>query len=318
MDHAPRTDGTRLVDRARPFQPSLHDVNDMIRQLGERQIEGPTLALALLDAAGVQLRLWTGAGPQVLSVGRHAACDLRLAHADASLRHAIVIADDDGVRVIDLSSLCGLSGRPAAPAGRWAVVRAGDGVVAAAVVTAADPTGDVDELRRLCRLPTTPALARVLHGLHPSRSATTLVSPLPSSSSPPSTLPGPGPRPRRAGAYPVVRLDDVTGPRADAGPVQTEPLLLGRSTRCHLQVDDIYVSRLHAALVPVRCGAQRQAMVVDVGSTNGTTLLSVVDGAVHERPLGPAGRGHIVRAGDMVDLGERVRIRIVGDVGGEH
>jgi pSer/pThr/pTyr-binding forkhead associated (FHA) protein len=295
MDHAPGTDCTRVVDRARPFQPRLHDVNELMRQLSERRIDGPTLALALLDAAGVWLRLWAGSGPQVLSVGRHAACDLHLAHDDASLRHAIVVADDDGVRVLDLSSLCGLSGRAEAPPGRWAVVRAGDSVVVAAVVTAADPTGDVDELRRLCRLFEARAVAaRGPDGIHLSLPALVLASPL---SSPPR------PRPRRAGAHPVVRLDEVTG-----------PLLLGRSERCHLQVDDHGVSRLHAALVPVRSGARRQAMLVDVGSTNGTTLWSIVDGAIHERPLGPVGRGHIVRAGDMVALGERVRVRIVGDV----
>ena len=303
MQHA-HSDGTRVVDRARPFQPRLEDINDMMRQLSERRIEVPTLAVALIDASGVRVRLWAGSGPQVLSVGRHAGCDLQLQHDDASLRHAIVVADDDGVRVLDLSSLCGVSGWMEAPPGRWALVRAGDSVLAAAllggrILTGADPAGDAAALCRLCRLLDAPAVPG-------PRGLTSLCLPLPVLSCVPlvaasSPLPARPSQRGRGGGPPVVRLDDVKG-----------LVLLGRSERCYLQIDDSGVSRLHAALFAVRCGVRRQVMLVDVGSTNGTTLLQINDGVIHERPLGPAGRGHIVHAGDMVELGERVRVRLVG------
>ena len=303
MHHA-RSDGTRVVDRVRHFQPRLHDVNDLMRQLSDRRIEGPTLAVALMDASGVRLRLWAGSGPQVFSVGRHAGCDLQLQQDDASLRHAIVVADDDGVRVLDLSSLCGVSGRAEAPPGRWALVRVGDSVLAAALLdggvdTGADPSGDAFELRRLCRLLEAPAVPGP-RGLPGNHLPLPVLSRTPSVAAP-TPLPGPQSRRGRTGGHPVVRLDDVTG-----------LCLLGRSERCHLQVDDGGVSRLHAALVAVRSGGQRQMMLVDVGSTNGTMLLQIDAGAIHERHLGPAGRGHIVHAGDMVELGERVRVRLVG------
>jgi len=304
MPHSPGADCTRLVDRTRPFGPGPAAVDTLIRQLDHRRGDGPALAVAVLDAAGVRVRVVDGAGPRLLAVGRHAACDVRLRQDDASLRHAVVVADDDGVRVLDLSSLCGLQGRSAAAPGRWALVRAGDSVVAAVALAASDARGDVDDLRILCRLLEAPLAlgGRGLPGCHLSLRARELEGPVASPSSSSSSSSSPPSAPRRGGDD-VICLDDVLA-----------PLLLGRSERCQVRIDDDGVSRLHAALVPVRCGATRRAMLVDVGSTNGTSLLQVRGGAIHERALGPAGRGQLVAAGDMVELAGRVRLRVRGAV----
>lgn len=299
MLHTTGADCTRLVDRTRPFGPGPAAVDALIRQLDHHRGDGPALAVAVLDAAGVRVRVVDGAGPRLLAVGRHTACDVRLRQQDASLRHAVVVADDDGVRVLDLSSLCGLQGRSSAAPGRWALVRAGDSVVAAVALTASDARGDVDDLRILCRLLEAPVGldAGGLPGCHLSLQAREPKSPV---ASPSSSLSSPS---SRRGGDDVICLDDVVA-----------PLLLGRSERCQVRIADNGVSRLHAALVPVRCGATKRAMLVDVGSTNGTSLLQVRGGAIHERALGPAGRGQLVAAGDMVELAGRLRLRVRGAV----
>lgn len=295
MDHARSAECTRFVDRARPFRPRLAELNAMMRELSERRMDGPALAVAVVDVTGVRVRVIPGAGPHLLAAGRHPACDLRLLQDDASLRHAVVVADDDGVRLLDLSSSFGLRGRAVAGHGRWAVVRAGDSLIAAVVLAADDATGDVDDLRTLLRLLDAPAAlasdpGRACHLSLPAQELSTVLPP-----------PPPPRRRRRSGDHPVLHLDDVTA-----------PLLVGRSERCAVHIDDDGVSRVHAALVPVRHSGQPWVMVVDTGSTNGTALLRVRGGAIHEVPLGPVGRGQRVGAGDMVVLAGRIRIRVVG------
>jgi hypothetical protein len=212
------------------------------------------------------------------------------------MRHAVVVGDDDGVRILDLSSSFGLGGRGAADVGRWALARAGDSVIFAAALAADDAAGDVDELRRLCA-GLDGRLRLDQHVGPPSWTALRPRLPL----QVPVLLSAPARRRHR----PVVEA----GGSVSLARVGRAPVLLGRDERCDVRVVDDGVSRVHAALVPVRVDGARRVMVVDVGSTNGTTVLHIRDGAIHEVALGPAGRGQLVRAGDMVELaGERVRL----------
>lgn len=175
----------------------------------------------------------------------------------------------------------------------WALARAGDSVIVAAALAADDEVGDVEVLRRLCAGCAGPPLLD--QGLSP-RPTTLRLPPLP-----PSTAEAPA-RPRRG--HRVEPCGSVSLARAGRSPV-----LLGRDERCDVRVVDDGVSRVHAALISVRVDGGRRVLVVDVGSTNGTGVLHIRDGAIHEVALGPAGRGQLVRAGDMLELaGERVRL----------
>ena len=82
---------------------------------------------------------------------------------------------------------------------------------------------------------------------------------------------GPAPRqpsPRRAKKAPrklsVIEGDSLRGKSFDL----SDELIIGRADRCHLVLDDTYVSQVHA-----RVFSKGEAfMVEDMGSTNGTYL----------------------------------------------
>jgi hypothetical protein len=82
--------------------------------------------------------------------------------------------------------------------------------------------------------------------------------------------PAPAPRPgsRRAGKAPrrltVVEGERLKGKSFDIG----EELIIGRGDKCHIVLDDPYVSTVHARVFP----KDETTMVEDMGSTNGTYL----------------------------------------------
>ena len=108
------------------------------------------------------------------------------------------------------------------------------------------------------------------------------------------------------------------------------PVLLGRYARNDIVIDDLAVSRVHAAILPMRCSGLLQAVVIDVGSTNGTAVgrRTVGQRAVGQRsaigrrdprdmkllPLGPVVRGQRVAEGDMIILSHDLAIRVTGQV----
>src|SRR5690606_22254096 len=85
----------------------------------------------------------------------------------------------------------------------------------------------------------------------------------------------------------VVRSGPAAGARVD---VRGQRITLGRSTACDLVIDDTTVSREHAAFV--RRGDTW--WIVDLGSTNGTTVNGV------------RAAEHPVAVGDRVQLGDAV------------
>lgn len=314
-----KTECTRAVDRLTRFRPQPVVVAGVIQQFCERHTDGRALGVAVIDAGsfprsgkagmgasdGVRVRLAHGTGPLVLTVGRHGACDLALEQADASLRHVAVVADDDGVLVVDLGASFGVGDRRCA-VGDAVAVRCGDSVVVACVVdggsfadslqaiTAAVATvdGPLPPLRLVTRADVARAHLPTLPRLPPLP-----LLPLPSSSSSPQ--PGPGKRLMLAGLQ--------------------RRLLVGRLPRNDVVIEDQGVSRVHAVVVPVRSQGRRQAVVVDAGSTNGTTVLGVHPSLrrVCEVSLGPVQRGHVIDDGDLVGLCDGVRLRVVGSIDDE-
>jgi hypothetical protein len=312
-----KTERTRAVDRLTRFRPQPATVAGVIQQFCERHTDGRALGVAVIDAGsfprrgkagmgasdGVRVRLAHGAGPLVLSVGRHGACDLALEQADASLRHVAVVADDDGVLVVDLGASFGVGDRRCA-VGDAVAIRCGDSIVVACVVdggsfgdaaraiaaAVATVDGPVPPLRLVTRADVARAHLEPLQRLPPLP-----LLPLPSS----SPQPGPG------------RTLRLTGLQ--------RRLLVGRLPRNDVVIEDQGVSRVHAVVVPVRSQGRRQAVIVDAGSTNGTTVLGIHPSLrrVCEVSLGPVQRGHVIDDGDLVCLCDGVRLRVVGSIDDE-
>ena len=305
-----QTATTVAVTRATPFRPSSASTAVALRHFDDRRIEQRCLGVAVIDHDGVQVRVAVGSGPLVLTVGRHGACDLPLQQADASLRHVVVCADDDGVVMVDLGASFGVGDRRCGPGGAMAV-RCGDSIVVATVVDEgerfADRAAAVDDavnaavdgdLRLvprvdLARLPSIRALAPLAVAL--PRAA-------------PSALTRR--RPDRWRPPPLGHADTV--PLAGMG----SRVLVGRDGRNDVAVLDMTVSRVHAAIIPVCCDGRRQAIVVDAGSTNGTSVFFVhaQRQRISEAALGPAHRFHVVNDGNLIGLGTSVRLRVVGDI----
>lgn len=72
-------------------------------------------------------------------------------------------------------------------------------------------------------------------------------------------------------------------------PITDEYAVVGRQEGCDLRLDDVAVSRIHAALQRARGGT----VVSDLGSSNGT----MVNGS----PVGSM--GHLLRPGDVLRIG---------------
>ena len=296
---APNTERTTVVDRLVTFEPRFEHIDALASVIVDRRgaADEAAVAIAVMDGDGVRGRVVTGPLPGVLAIGRHPACDLHLRQADASMRHALVVADDDGVRIVDLSSSFGLAGRAVAKAGIWATVRAGDSVIAAALLRPGEPLGDVSALHAVWR----PDLPRGVARPRTNRMRVLDIDDVA------AILPAPSP---------VARTPQVI--RGDRGSITvTEidaPVLIGRDTRCGVRVEDnsAHISRVHAALIPVRVRGERQLVLVDVGSTNGTEVLQASAGGIREVALGPVGRGQVVGEGDIVELAGNVRLRLVG------
>jgi hypothetical protein len=111
---------------------------------------------------------------------------------------------------------------------------------------------------------------------------------------------------RLRGEAPSISLDEL----------QTA-LLLGRDGRNDLTILDENVSRVHAVVLPLRLGGVRRAVVIDAGSTNGTEVLTTNAAGVTTVALGPALRGHVVEAGDIIELSTSCRVRVRGMLGGQ-
>lgn len=249
------------------FHASARALQDAVLLLNLRRLGNErTLGVAVINHHGVETRLVSGTGPLALAVGRHAGCDLFLPHADASLRHLMVVADDDGCGVVDLSSSAGTAGETHAPRGGLVVVRTSDSVVVAAVVEADESF--------ICFERAPPPRPR--HRARLAKSAT---------------------------AKATLSLAAVAA-----------PVLIGRGARNDIVVDNDNASRVHAVVMPVRHLGRYEALLVDVGSTNGTVVLQARDGRARERALGPARRAMVIRAGDHVVIAEETRFAVVGSV----
>jgi hypothetical protein len=298
MQQRHRTELTIPVRRAQVFHACPADLLALHEQICARRIEmEAALGVGVIDATGVRVRVIGGTGPATVSVGRHSGCDLSLRQRDGSLRHAVIVRDDRGIRVVDLASSFGLAGSVEAPFGRWTVTRAGDSLIVAVALDLGQALRDLDELHALCT-----GLAHP-HALVPdTRPRFRPTAFLPATS-------------QMAAPPPMMMHGRPTPPVQDGDGISLEHLagtvLMGRDERCQIRFSSERVSRLHAALLEVRVGGLRRAMVVDIGSTNGTSVLQARDGIIREVALGPAGRGRLVGPGDMVDLAG-VRVRIVG------
>jgi Inner membrane component of T3SS, cytoplasmic domain len=113
---------------------------------------------------------------------------------------------------------------------------------------------------------------------------------------------GPGSLPASVSADPaasLLRLELIDAGQTPLRPGQRyslrDPLLIGRSARSDITLEDDWVSAEHLCL---RC-LHSTWLAEDLGSTNGTRL--------NGRPLKGAAR---VRAGDLLDLG-RVKFKLV-------
>lgn len=85
----------------------------------------------------------------------------------------------------------------------------------------------------------------------------------------------------------VVEGDNLRGKSFDLG----NELMIGRADKCHIQLDDTYVSQVHARIFP----KGETYMVEDQGSTNGTYLN-------RRRITAPTE----VRRGDQIKIGKTV------------
>jgi len=73
-------------------------------------------------------------------------------------------------------------------------------------------------------------------------------------------------------------------------PIADQPLVIGRSLDCHIQLTDDYVSRQHCRLLPIKSGIE----LADLGSTNGT----YVNGIIKKK--------YILKDGDRIRVGRNI------------
>jgi len=107
----------------------------------------------------------------------------------------------------------------------------------------------------------------------------------------PSPAPGPAPRPAPPpDTRPRLVVVEPPGHRGTEYPLGEE-LTVGRAPGCAVQLDDTFVSQLHARVFV----ADGQFMVEDLGSTNGTYL--------NRQKVGPP---VLVRPGDLLQVGNTV------------
>jgi hypothetical protein len=331
-----RTETTRAVVRHRPFQPDDDVASRVADAFAAKRssLTRPALAVAVVDADGVRVHVTEGSWPTMVTVGRHTACDLFMRQADASLRHTVVFADADGVTMVDLGSSFGVTGTRQAKLGVCAAVRAADSVIVAIAVVAGeafdeaaiaagiDAVCDVnrqaplrmrvihpEDLVALPRVPQAP------HQAHVPRTQRLL-------SVVQERLRGGGGDAKAAGRSDAWRAPRL--PLIDGGVLRldgmAQPVMIGRYPRNDVVVEDTGVSRVHAVIIPMRFGGEKRAVIVDVGSTNGTEVITARGparrGRICEIALGPVGRGHVIADGDMVVLSGGMKFRVVGDVEG--
>ena len=125
------------------------------------------------------------------------------------------------------------------------------------------------------------AIGRQLRAPEPSADLTLLNVPAPR----PTRGKAPTRRERRGKRELVV----VSGVRKDERFVVVEEMTIGRASGCHINIDDTFISQLHARLFH-RDG---QLMVEDLGSTNGTA----VNNTPVTNPM-PLNKGDRLRVGD--------------------
>ena len=91
---------------------------------------------------------------------------------------------------------------------------------------------------------------------------------------------------------------------AEVFPLDGPRLVVGRSRSCDIRLRDDTVSRLHAALV-WRGGT---LVLEDLGSSNGTMLLTSLSGTLRLSPHKP----HPLQNGDRIRVGDTTLHFIVG------
>jgi pSer/pThr/pTyr-binding forkhead associated (FHA) protein len=104
---------------------------------------------------------------------------------------------------------------------------------------------------------------------------------------PPASAPAPSNRSRKSPRKVAVIEGTLKGKAFDLG----NELTLGRADKCHVVLDDNYVSQVHARIFPTG----ETVMVEDLGSTNGTYLN-------RRRVTSPAE----LQRGDRVKIGKTV------------
>jgi len=277
MSNPPRFENTHAVACLRThWAPASADLHRAVAELVTRRgdLGVPALGVVVVDEAGCRARVAMGAWA-ALTVGRHCSTDVSLGRADASLRHLAFVRDGGEVAAFDLASTHGCSSNDArAAAGVPLVVRVGDSIVVACCV---DAGGSFP--------PLTPSLVRDAEPLR-----LRVVDPERSLSSTPRTARNDGWRsPLARGQLPLAGLE--------------QPLLIGRLPRNDLVVDCDLVSRVHAAVLPLRQGT----VLIDVGSTNGTTVTH----RGRSLDLGVVQRCAPLVVGDVVEIGG-VRLQAMG------
>lgn len=316
MFKLPRNENTHAVACAPTWwTPSSADLDRAVAELVARRgdLAMPALGVVVVDRDGSRARVVVGTVSAV-TVGRHCATDVGLGRADSSLRHLLFARDGDDVTAFDLGSTHGSSAASArAAADVPLIVTVGDTVVVACCVGAGATfprltpamVRDAQPLRVRLVVPE----MRVLPTTPPLQARATSSWSLPRCSSPPPKSSSetrhvdPWAQTLFTGQLPLSALCDLT-----------EPLLIGRQPRNDLVLVDDRVSRVHAVVLPP--GNDGRPLLVDAGSTNGTTVIR------HGRPLelGPAGRCALLAAGDVIELGD-TRLHIVGpsapDAGGD-
>lgn len=278
MSHgAFRFESTQFAGLSSPFLIDDADVHRAAILLNARRCgDERALGVVVINRQGMVARVVVGSGPLALAVGRHAGSDLCLPHADASLRHVVVVADDNGCAVFDLASSVGSAGATQASRPGLVVVHTSGSVVVAGVAEAGKAF--------------LPFVVGVPHGMLQRRSV------------------------RHPTMKPAVFKTLPLSALLQSSTLQSSSLLIGRGSRNDIVTDNDGTSRVHAAVVAVVVGGRRRALLIDVGSTNGTIVLQSHDGRVVERALGPARRAVVIDAGDLVALGPHTRLTVVGSV----
>lgn len=300
------TEETRAIARPNAFCPGEEEFVELVGRLEDagRGRPQPALVVAVMDHGGCRLRVLEGPLPQVIVLGRHAASDLSLGQSDASLRHLVVYGDDDGVQVLDLASSFGLHGVCFATSGGFAAVRAGDSVVVAGLVSGAVET-DVEAL-----------VGTVLSLSIPKPRPTVgneVASRTQHATFPVEVWPRPACRaPRLDGWSPP--LNPIIGRGSISLNGLQSRVLIGRGSRNDVVVEGDGVSRVHAAVVPMRLDGTLRAVLIDAASTNGTEVITRARhrAGVCEIALGPVVRAHVIESGDIIALGSDAKLQVVG------